>query len=406
MRDPSSRSTVESGAPAIVLLVDDEPGVLTAMRRSLRSKPWKVLTAASGLDGLEILERQAVSVVISDFQMPAMDGVDFLKQVKERWPHVQRVMLTGNATIPAIEHVVNKGEVSRFLTKPWSDAQLKAVVTECLERVRLAELNALYEQQLTERNAELVELNQHLERQVAERTRALVQAEKMAWLGRMAGGVAHEINNPLGGILAFAQLLSRDGKLDESSRESVAAIRECALRCKTIVDDLLSFARRPGCMLTRSADFNDLILAAVHIAGLHPRAKDLELRVETCEGLPPVRCHTSLLQQVIVNLVQNAIDASEPGQIIRIAARREDGWLLADVEDRGCGIPEHVQPNVFEPFFTTKEVGQGTGLGLAICYRIVQEHGGRLDFSSREGQGSVFTVRVPVDQAAEIGGGT
>ena len=380
----------------IVLAVDDEVNVLSALKRSMRHWPWTVLTAESGAEGLEMLRRHAVMVVISDYQMPEMNGIEFLNEVKRAWPEIQRVMLTGNADLTMIEHLVNQSEVSRFLNKPWSDSQLEATVSECIERVQLAQANQRFKRELAERNDEL-------ERLVEERTQALVQAEKLAWLGRMAGGVAHEINNPLGGILAFVQLLKRAGVGEGSNKEAVEAIYSCALRCKTIIDDLLSFARRPVLAEMEEIQMNTLLEKSWNIARLNPQLHARVLRFDLADDLPLVSGQSSLLQQVVINLLQNAFQACEDDKAVILRSRFDDSWVKVEVEDEGSGIPADVLSRIFEPFFTTKEVGQGTGLGLSICYGIVQEHGGKLEVKSEPGQGTLFTLRLKVRGRGEGG---
>jgi two-component system NtrC family sensor kinase len=305
-------------------------------------------------------------------------------------------MLTGAANLEVIEQAVNESEVYRFLNKPWSDSQLKATVQECLQHVRLQESNRRYEEMLAERNWELETINQELEKKVHERTQALLHAEKMAALGRMAGGVAHEINNPLGGILAFVQVLMRDLRGHSSSHEALEAIQSCANRCKTIVDNLLKFSRKPAAESLVKVDINEVAEVALSIARLHPQANNVRIEVRTSQHLPQVSGQPSLLQQVVVNLLQNSFQASKRGQQVVLSTRQNNDWILLEVKDNGIGIPETVLPHIFEPFYTTKETGEGTGLGLSICYGIVQEHGGQLEVKSQPGKGSSFTLRLPV----------
>jgi len=304
-------------------------------------------------------------------------------------------MLTGQAVGGAIERAVNESEVFRFLNKPWNEAQLIATVNESLNHHRLIESNRRYEAELAERNRELVEINRDLERKVQERTRALVQTEKMAALGRMAGGVAHEINNPLGGILAFTQLMLRDGPADDpQAREALDTIQACALRCRDIVDNLLSFARKPS-EKHREISMNQVATDALALARLHPRSREVDVREELAPDLPPVLGRAGLLQQVVINLLQNAYQASAPGREVFLRTYQSGGKGFIEVEDTGQGIPEGIRAKIFEPFFTTKEAGQGTGLGLFICYGIAHEHGGKLRVESEEGNGSRFVLELP-----------
>jgi signal transduction histidine kinase len=386
---------------ATVLLVDDDPMILKSLRRALHRTPWTLLAAGSGAEALALMEREPVWVVVADYRMPEMDGLDLLNRIKQRWPLVQRVMLTGAANLEVIERAVNESEVYRFLNKPWSDSQLRATVGDCIDRVALERSNERYRQELAERNRQLEEINRELERQVEQRTAALLHAEKMAALGRMAGGVAHEINNPLGGILAFAQVLARDLGGEGEHVEALDTIQTCATRCKTIVDNLLSFSRKPAGEAGGRLSINEVVEVAMGVARLHPRAKDAQVELELSPGLPPVFGRASMLQQVLVNLLQNAFQAAEDEPEVRVRTSCEAGEVVVAVGDRGSGIADDVLPHIFEPFYTTKETGQGTGLGLSICYGIVQEHGGRLEVDSRAGTGTTFFLRLPIAASGE-----
>lgn len=379
-----------------ILLVDDEPNVLRTLERSLRNTSWTLHTAPSGEEGLDALEREHIQVVVSDFQMRGMDGIAFLNFVKEMRPDVQRVLLTGRADGRAVERAVNESEVYRFVNKPWNDTQLLAVIKDCLEHHGMIESIRRYEAELAERNAELEAANVDLEKRVAERTHALVQAEKMVALGRMASGIAHEINNPLGGILAFAQVLMRDGDYDDpQDNEALDTIYSCALRCKEIVDDLLTFARKPSEEDSQLLDLNQVAMDALAFARLDPVGREIRVVKNLAEISLPVLGIPSLLQQVVVNLLQNAFHASSPGQAVVLRTRAGAGTALLEVEDSGDGIPEAIRSRIFEPFFTTKEALQGTGLGLFISYGIAREHCGELNVESEVGRGSRFTLELP-----------
>ena len=393
---------VEHQVQQSVLVVDDEPQIVVGLQRILCRSNLRVFGAASGEEALSLLERERIQVVISDYCMRGMDGVTFLTQVKERWPDVQRVMLTGQANFEAVERAINEAEVFRFLNKPWHEAQLRATVAQCFDQLRLLASNRQYEQELAERNRDLLAVNQDLERQVRDRTQALIQAEKMAALGRMAGGVAHEINNPLGGILAFAQVLLRKTAMPESDRrEALDTIQGCALRCKNIVDSLLSFSRKPVLEEYELVQFNQVVQTGLQVAQLHPKAKQVTVRLELMPDLPSLRGRVALLEQVVVNLLQNAFYASPPGQEVVVRTRIEGEVVYFEVLDHGPGISPEALPRIFEPFFTTKPTGEGTGLGLSICYGIAQEHGGRLLVRNQPGSGAIFTLCLPVVTGAD-----
>lgn len=235
-----------------------------------------------------------------------------------------------------------------------------------------------------------------------EANRGVARAEKLAAVGRLAAGVVHEINNPLATISACAEALEsriRDGSFDSSVaiddlREYLGLIRSEAFRCKSITTGLLDFSR------TRTAqhvllDLADVINSTTRLLGHQQRDGKIEFRVQTSDNLPPVFGDPGQLQQAIITLATNAVDAMPSGGVLTISSRSEANSLRVEVSDTGVGIaPENIA-KIFEPFFTTKEVGQGTGLGLAVCYGILTEHGGSLEVQSAPGVGTTFTITLP-----------
>lgn len=227
--------------------------------------------------------------------------------------------------------------------------------------------------------------------------RKLIQSEKMAAVGILASGVAHEINNPLAGILAFAQLLLKDLPGEGHARDDLKEIENAAKRCKKIVEDLLIFSRPHGEGGMQSISLMDEIEKILPLAKLNLRHKSVSLVTDYGEGLPKVLGNSVRLQQVFLNLIANAAQATPEGGTIALRLRLSEdrGHLLAEVEDHGCGISKEILPRIFDPFFTTKGMGEGTGLGLSICYTIISEHGGRIEVESEIGKGSLFRVVLP-----------
>ncbi|HEV7472682.1 MAG TPA: ATP-binding protein [Pyrinomonadaceae bacterium] len=235
-----------------------------------------------------------------------------------------------------------------------------------------------------------------------EANRAVARAEKLAAIGRLAAGVVHEINNPLATISACAEALESrvsEGEFKEAAgledlREYLGLIRSEAFRCKTITNGLLDFSR------TRATEhvlvnLADVISAAARLLSHQQRGEKVELQIETSAELPPVSGDAGQLQQAVIALATNAIDAMPEGGLLKIRSRGKGRHVLVEVSDTGVGIPQENITRIFEPFFTTKEIGKGTGLGLAVCYGILTEHGGSLDVKSRPGIGTTFTISLP-----------
>ncbi len=271
---------------------------------------------------------------------------------------------------------------------------------------------------LKEALAEISRFTQSLESKVEERTRQLQiahqkleQSARLASLGRLSASVAHEINNPLSGILNLSMLMQRiltdegipPSRLEDFRGYLALTIRETR-RIGRIVSDLLLFSR-PSRAAPRAADLNQIIRTTLSLVDhklrlMHVRT---ELRLEA--ELPHVTCDESQIRQVVLNLVLNAGEATQPhGQgtvTIQTLADREHDCVVLKVTDDGEGIPTENLPRIFEPFFTTKDEGKGVGLGLAVVYGIVQGHGGEIEVSSQPGQGTTFTVSLPTGAAVQ-----
>ena len=227
----------------------------------------------------------------------------------------------------------------------------------------------------------------------------LVQTEKLVSLGQLAAGAAHEINNPLAAILGFSDLLADDESLPSKARTIASKIREQARRTKTLVGNLLSFARQVPTERTL-LDINTVVSNAVQLRELDLRSSTTRIELQLESVLPGVRGDGNQLMQVFFNLINNAIDAMEShkGGVLTIKTLRDRGNVVTLFSDTGPGIKE--PHRVFDPFYTTKPVGKGTGLGLSICFGIIQEHNGKILCYNRQEGGAVFRVELPAVLAA------
>ncbi len=229
--------------------------------------------------------------------------------------------------------------------------------------------------------------------------RKLVQSEKMAAVGTLAGGVAHEINNPLGGILAFAQLIMRDLPTDSTIRADLSEIENAAIRCKEIVENLLSFSRQSHEDDRQEVVINEVIEQILPLIRLRLRSNRIELVAKFDSQNPKILGSANRFQQVILNLLTNAAHAiDKEGTIsIRTKGNATKKIVTIEVEDSGHGIQEKDLHRIFDPYFTTKEAANGTGLGLAICYSIISEHGGQIDVESQIDRGTCFKITLPLE---------
>ncbi len=225
----------------------------------------------------------------------------------------------------------------------------------------------------------------------------LRHADRLATIGQLASGVAHELNEPLGGILGFAQLLAKTSRLTRQARADIAKIEASALHAREIIRQLMTFARQTPPRDVR-VNVNRLVKES---AGIWlPRCEAEGVRVEYAfdESIPEIVADDGQLRQVITNLVVNAVQAMPDGGPLRIETAREGEWIRLEVIDAGLGIPSKILPRIFDPFFTTKDVDQGTGLGLSVVHGIVTGHEGKITVESIPGRGTHVTVRLPVNR--------
>lgn len=266
--------------------------------------------------------------------------------------------------------------------------------------------------QMTEKlkaaNNELIEWGKLLEKKVEERTRELtemqahlVQSEKLASLGKLAAGIAHEINNPLGGILIYSHLLLEEAKKNSPTQENLRKIVKETTRCKDIVKGLLEFARPREPEMT-PVNINDAVDRSLSIMERQAFFQNIVIQ-KIYASLPRIIADGSQLQQVFMNIVLNAAEAMGGNGTLTIKTYLDpkNDSIHIEFTDTGHGIREENMHRLFEPFFTTKEVGRGTGLGLAISYGIIQKHQGSINVKSQVGKGSTFTVVLPVKRESQ-----
>ena len=221
-----------------------------------------------------------------------------------------------------------------------------------------------------------------------------MQSEKLASLGQLAAGAAHEINNPLTAILGYSDLLIVENPETARAHSMGVKIRDQARRTKDLVTNLLSFARQVPAE-KQLLDLNTVLTGAVQLRNLDLREKHIRIELENRSVLPAVRGDPNQLLQVFYHLISNAVDAMETsgGGVLMIRALRERGNVVIEFSDTGPGMKE--PEKVFDPFYTTKPVGKGTGLGLSICYGVMQEHAGRISGFNRPEGGCTFRLELP-----------
>ncbi|MBU4343892.1 MAG: PAS domain S-box protein, partial [Proteobacteria bacterium] len=226
--------------------------------------------------------------------------------------------------------------------------------------------------------------------------RYLAQAEKMSSIGQLAAGVAHEINNPLGVIECYANLIRKESRPDSQAIKDIEIIKKHTLQCKSVVEDLLNFARVSEPKMVK-ADINACIEGVLSVVERQMNKENIAVQRKFSPDIPLITMDVQKMKQVFMNLIMNAGQAIEKDGVITIVTefQQKDKLVAIHIEDTGCGIAKKDVDQIFDPFFTTKGVGSGTGLGLSVSYGIIEQHGGQIHVKNAQGKGSIFTIILP-----------
>jgi len=510
---------------ANILVVDDEPQIADMISSALQLYGYAVQTAMDGEQGVAKVGANKYDLAIMDIQMPGMDGITALGEMKKVDPEIEVIIATGHGTMGTAIESLRKGAFD-YLHKPFEIKELLKVVERALEKRKFNDITrAIFstvkpEEQLrviidsvtrilkaeesllvlpgrdgklyiavsdgledpgaaasrlemcsrlmgapvetaksavlsenpagdkrfagvsglgdlksslflplrednkpvglivisrledetyfTEDDmqrarifASLVSLalrNSSLYRQLQETQGQLIQAEKMSALGQLAGGLAHEINNPLSGILGLTQLVMENTDKAGQNYADLKDIEKAVFRCKKIIVSLLSFSRQEKTHL-EPVNLNEAVEETLTLCARQMELQHIKINRQLAPGLPMVNADFQQLMQVFLNLFTNARDAMPDGGELTISTALDGNGgrpaVVAEVSDTGGGISPEIAGRLFDPFFTTKAVGKGTGLGLSVCLGIINRHNGGIKVSNRPGGGSAFTINLP-----------
>jgi len=384
---------------AKILVIDDERMILNLTAMVLQHRGFEVFTAENAPDGYDIIEREQPALVLLDYMMPKVNGLTALCEIRKRFPATYVIMFTGKGSEEIAVELMKAGAAD-YILKPFSNANLVERIEGVL-RLRSIELRNRELLEERERLQEEIERwNRELEQRVEEKSAALHQAhaeilqnEKLAALGHLSAGMAHEIRNPLNSINLFAQVL-RSGLGDDAEMLSYAdKITNEVDRIDDILVKLLGTSKRSNYQL-RSVQLQEVLTRVVNAFVEQARLQGVEVDMEVVDSLPAVLADADELAQVFSNLIANALhEMTEGGRLtIRLALNQNE--VEVTVADTGRGVPVEHLDKIFDPFFTTKE--RGTGLGLSVVLRIVKNYGGRVQVESEPGGGSCFRVVLPL----------
>lgn len=382
-----------------ILIVDDEQMILELTSMVLASRGFEVRTVDNATDGYEIIERERPALVLLDYMMPRVNGLDALKEIRARFPDTYVIMFTGKGSEEVAVELMKAG-ASDYILKPFSNAKLVERIENVL-RVRAIEMR---NRELVNEQKKLLDeierWNRELEQRVEQKTMELEHAhheilltEKLASLGHLSAGMAHEIRNPLNSISLFAQVLTSGLKNDPEMKSYSEKILNEVERIDAILVKLLSTSKRANFQL-RSIRLADVIDASLKPFLAQIQAQNVKLTKTLQENTPSILADADELGQVFSNLFANALFEMKQGGSLSVTLECDDSEVLVTVSDTGDGIPEEHMNKIFDPFFTTKE--RGTGFGLSVVLRIVKTYSGRIHVKSQPGQGTTFQIWLPL----------
>ncbi len=383
-----------------VLVVDDEKIILDLTSMILRSRGYHVLTAQGAQEGLQIIARENPAVVLLDYMMPVMDGMTALRRIRQEFPDTYVIMFTGKGSEEIAVELMKAG-ASDYVLKPFNNQDLVDRIDNVLRLRRIELHNRELEEERIRLLQEIERWNRELERRVEEKTQALekahaeiVQAEKLATLGHLAGGMAHEIRNPLNSISLFAQIL-KSGVGEEGERLIYAEkILKEVDRIDDILIQLLATSKRPRFEL-QQVSIDRVIDRVLGSFEGQVKAQNVTVRRHFERIPPPIMADALEIEQIFSNLFVNSLYAMADGGELNIFLAHDEKEVRIAVSDTGGGISRENLGKVFEPFFTTK--AKGTGFGLSVVLRIVRTYKGSIRVESEPGEGTTFHIRLPLD---------
>lgn len=387
-----------------LLIIDDEVEITKALARQFRRK-YNVFSTTDPIEGLQIMEKENIQVVLSDQRMPGMTGVDFFSRIKDKYPDALKLILTGYTDIEAVIGAINEGQVFRYVKKPWNPAELDTIISEAFEKYELItnnrrlmhslqEMNSTLEEKVKTRTQELEKLNGRLSE---------LNIEKNRYIGM----VAHDLRNPIGIAASFSDFMienfettSKDDKL-----EYLGYINSSCTFSLNLIHDFLDASKIEAGIFEVNLiqlEYNNFVKESIIQSEILAKNKSQEIITRSnCDTLM-LSFDRNKIHQVLNNLLSNAIKYSFPNTKIVIDISETENEIITRVIDQGQGIPEEDLSKLFSPFQTTSVKStadeKSTGLGLAIVKKIIEAHHGNVGVESEVGKGSSFWFSIPKKQ--------
>ncbi len=382
-----------------ILIADDDEVIVELAGLLLEKCGFEVVTANNGEQCLQKVKEHRPALVLLDYMMPVMNGLDALKKIRGQYPDTYVVMFTGKGNEEVAVELMKAGAAD-YLRKPFASRSLQQRIDAVLavRQVEIENRELLKEREFLQ--DEIKQWNSKLEQRVRVKSseleqahKEIIQSEKLATLGHISAGMAHEIRNPLNSINLFAQILLSAEGLDEENQGYVHKITQEVERIDEILMKMLASSHGDESKLKQVnlAEVIDEVLSNYQVR-INKQKIELELNID--REVPLIQADSLEIEQVFTNLIGNALFEMEEGGTMTISLQADAEKLSVMVVDTGRGIPYENISRIFDPFFTTKE--KGTGFGLSVVLRIVQSCGGKIQVDSSPGEGACFMIELPL----------
>lgn len=371
-----------------VLFLDDEEIVINGIRELFMKEPYEIFATTKVADARAALAKYKIKVVVSDYRMPDITGIDFLREVKEQYPDMVKILFTAYTDFSVAEEAINVREVSRFISKPWNAAELIFTIRQCIELYDLLAAAKAHEEELEEANKKL---------------KAMYESQK-----EFTSTVSHELRTPLASVKMAIDLISQEtvGTINSEQKDILGRAKQETDRLKRLIDDILDLTKIEAGKLQMNFMMNDIHQVITQVADAQKNvAQNRGLYIKTIfdPNVPQVPFDRDRIVQILNNLLSNAIKFTKKGGItVKTEDRPLEKYILVSVIDTGKGIAQDDLPKLFKKFQQIEspqdnEEG-GTGLGLAICKEILARHGGKIWAESKLGEGSTFNFMLPIQE--------
>ena len=371
-----------------VLFLDDEESIIDGVQRLFAREPYAIFATTSPDKAREALAKEKIKAVVSDYRMPEISGVKFLREVKEKYPDMVKILFTGYTDFSAAEEAINVGEVYRFISKPWKTAELLSTIRQCIEHYDLVARAKAHEEELEVAN---------------KRLKAMYEMQK-----EFTSTVSHELRTPLASIKTAIDLVVKKmvGEINQEQAEVLGRAKTNVDRLKRLIDDILDLTKMESGKLQMHFMMNDIHKVIEEVAQAQKdvaQARGLYIKTDLDTQVPKVPFDSDRIIQVLNNLVGNAIKFTKAGGItLKTQNKLAENHIIVSIQDTGKGISEADIAKLFQKFQQIESAEQneegGTGLGLAICKEIISRHGGKIWVESKPGEGTTFYFILPIQE--------